>query len=103
MAGFRNVVEGQGLANWWDNGSHQIAFWRGNKGFIAINNEDFAMDVTLQTGLPAGQYCDIISGGKVNNSCTGKTLTVNGDGTMRVQIGYYVEDPVVAIHANSKL
>ncbi len=27
------------VTNWWDNGNHQIAFCRGNKGFIAINNE----------------------------------------------------------------
>jgi alpha-amylase len=103
MAGFRNVAEGQAVQNWWDNGAHQIAFSRGNKAFLAINNEAFGMDVTLQTGLPGGQYCDIISGNKVNNSCTGKTITVNSDGTARINIGYYVEDPVVAIHTGVKL
>lgn len=103
MARFRNVADGQPVRNWWDNNGNQIAFSRGNRAFIAINNEDYAMDVTLQTGLPGGQYCDIISGNKVNNSCTGKVVTVNSDGTMRVYIKFFEEDPVIAIHAESKL
>ena len=103
MVAFRNAAESSPVANWWDNGGNQIAFSRGNKAFIAINNEDFGMDFTLQTGLPAGNYCDIISGNKVNNSCTGKTVTVNSDGTTRVNIKYYEEDPVIAIHVNAKL
>jgi alpha-amylase len=73
------------------------------QAFIAINNDDFAMDATLQTGLSAGTYCDVNSGDKVNNACTGKSVTVNGDGTARIQITYYLEDPVIAIHIDSKL
>lgn len=103
MVKFRNIGDGQAVKNWWDNGGHQIAFSRGDKAFVAINNEDFGMDVTLQTGMPSGQYCDIISGNKINGSCTGKVVTVNGDGTMKVNIPYFSEDPVVAIHAESKL
>lgn len=38
MVKFRNVVHGTELKNWWDNGDQQIAFCRGNKGFITINN-----------------------------------------------------------------
>jgi len=103
MAGFRNVAGSDPVANWWDNGGNQIAFSRGDKAFIAINNENFAMDVTLKTGLPAGSYCDIISGNKINGSCTGKTIQVNSDGTARISIGYFVEDPQIAFHINSKL
>ncbi|RXN11361.1 pancreatic alpha-amylase-like isoform X2 [Labeo rohita] len=72
MAIFRNVANGQPLSNWWDNGNNQIAFSRGNKGFIIINNDDWALDVTLNTGLPMGTYCDVISGDKSGSSCTGK-------------------------------
>jgi alpha-amylase len=100
---FRNAAGTATVSNWWDNGGNQIAFSRGNRAFIAINNEDFGMDVTLQTGMAGGRYCDIISGNKINNSCTGKTITVNSDGTLRVQIKYFEEDPIIAIHANSKL
>lgn len=103
MVKFRNLVEWEPLANWWDNEGHQIAFSRGTKGFIAINNEDFGMDVTLKTGLPAGQYCDIISGNKVGGSCTGKVVTVNADGSARINISNTEQNPMVAIHANSKL
>lgn len=73
------------------------------KAFIAINNDNFGMDVTLQTGLPSGTYCDVNSGNKVNGACTGRTVNVNGDGTARINIPYYQEDPVIAIHIESKL
>jgi alpha-amylase len=48
MVGFKNAVEGTTMNDWWDNGSNQIAFCRGNKGFIAFNNE-FGSD--LNTNL----------------------------------------------------
>ncbi|NXT03689.1 AMYP amylase, partial [Jacana jacana] len=41
MVIFRNVVDGQPFSNWWDNGSNQVAFGRGNKGFIVFNNDDW--------------------------------------------------------------
>lgn len=41
MAIFRNVVNGQPQSNWWDNQSNQIAFGRGNRGFIVFNNDDW--------------------------------------------------------------
>lgn len=41
MVIFRNVVNGQPQANWWDNQSNQVAFGRGNRGFIVINNDDW--------------------------------------------------------------
>jgi alpha-amylase len=103
MAKFRNVADGKPMSNWWDNGSNQIAFGRGDRAFIAINNDNFAMDVTLKTGLPSGSYCDIISGNKVNGSCTGKTITVNSDSSVKVSISNSAEDPMIAIHAESKL
>uniref|UniRef100_A0A8C6W1L6 alpha-amylase n=1 Tax=Nannospalax galili TaxID=1026970 RepID=A0A8C6W1L6_NANGA len=36
MVAFRNVVNGESFANWWDNDSNQVALGRGNKG----NNDD---------------------------------------------------------------
>jgi hypothetical protein len=32
MARFRNTAESKPVQNWWDNGSNQIAFSRGDKG-----------------------------------------------------------------------
>ena len=45
---------GQPVTNWWDNGNDAIAFGRGDKGFLVINNEDNQIDQTLQTGLSSG-------------------------------------------------
>jgi alpha-amylase len=39
MVRFHNTVMGEPIQDWWDNGNDAIAFSRGNKGFIAINNE----------------------------------------------------------------
>lgn len=41
MVIFRNVVSGQPHSNWWDNQSNQVAFGRGNRGFIVFNNDDW--------------------------------------------------------------
>uniref|UniRef100_A0A3P9H2B9 Alpha-amylase n=1 Tax=Oryzias latipes TaxID=8090 RepID=A0A3P9H2B9_ORYLA len=103
MVQFRNVVNGQPHANWWDNGNNQVAFGRGNRGFIVFNNDDWALDVTLNTGLPGGTYCDVISGNKDGGSCTGKQITVGGDGRAHFYINNSEEDPFIAIHAESKL
>ena len=68
MVAFRNIVGNETVKNWWDNGSNAIAFSRGNKGFIAINNDIEAINETLKTGLPAGRYCDIISGNLIGQT-----------------------------------
>ncbi|KAM4642679.1 pancreatic alpha-amylase-like [Discoglossus pictus] len=103
MVIFRNAVNGQAVTNWWDNGGNQIAFGRGNKGFIIFNNETYNMDVTLNTGLPAGTYCDVISGQKDGTRCTGTQITVASNGTARFVISSSAADPFIAIHVNAKL
>ncbi|KAM9108856.1 pancreatic alpha-amylase isoform 2-T5 [Megaptera novaeangliae] len=103
MVVFRNVVDGQPLTNWWDNGSNQVAFGRGNRGFIVFNNDDWALSSTLQTGLPAGTYCDVISGDKIGNDCTGIKIYVSGDGNANFSISNSADDPFIVIHAESKL
>ncbi|XP_028613084.1 pancreatic alpha-amylase-like isoform X2 [Grammomys surdaster] len=103
MVAFRNVVNGHPFANWWDNGSNQVAFGRGNRGFIVFNNDDWALSTTLQTGLPAGTYCDVISGDKVDGGCTGLRVNVGSDGKAHFSISNSAEDPFIAIHADSKL
>ncbi|KAK8733790.1 hypothetical protein OTU49_006479 [Cherax quadricarinatus] len=103
MVEFRNVAHGTDMNDWWDNDSNQISFCRGNKGFIAINNDSWDLKETLQTCLTAGTYCDVISGAKNGGSCTGKTVTVNGDGTAYIEITTSEDDGVLAIHVDSKL
>uniref|UniRef100_G3RSP2 alpha-amylase n=1 Tax=Gorilla gorilla gorilla TaxID=9595 RepID=G3RSP2_GORGO len=103
MVNFRNVVDGQPFTNWYDNGSNQVAFGRGNRGFIVFNNDDWTFSLTLQTGLPAGTYCDVISGDKINGNCTGIKIYVSDDGKAHFSISNSAEDPFIAIHAESKL
>ncbi|XP_001510273.1 pancreatic alpha-amylase [Ornithorhynchus anatinus] len=103
MVIFRNVVDGQPFTNWWDNLSNQVAFGRGNKGFIVFNNDDWPLSEYLQTGLPAGTYCDVISGDKRDDHCTGIKVYVSKDGKAQFSISNTAEDPFIAIHAESKL
>ncbi|CAD7088909.1 unnamed protein product [Hermetia illucens] len=103
MVGFKNAVRGTGLNDWWDNGNNQIAFCRGGSGFVAFNLEPFDFNQTLQTCLPTGTYCDVISGSKVDGKCTGKTVEVGYNGKAKIYIGTSEEDGVLAIHKNARL
>ena len=104
MVGFRNAAAGQGVYNWWDNGGNQIAFSRGNKAFFALNNEGYALTQTLQTGLPSGEYCDVIHGdfNPSNGACSGPTVNVDGSGYASFSINNG-EDSMVAIHVNARV
>ncbi|XP_018575963.1 alpha-amylase-like isoform X2 [Anoplophora glabripennis] len=102
MVEFRNAVEGTVITNWWDNDHNQIAFGRGEKGFVAFTlNGDIVR--SLKTSLPTGIYCDIISGSLKNGTCTGKFVEVDGNGYVTISLCENEEDGVVAIHVNAKL
>jgi len=45
---FQFVTSGTSVNDWWDNGNNQIAFCRGDRGFIAINNEDYPLSGNFQ-------------------------------------------------------
>ncbi|CAH1788535.1 unnamed protein product [Owenia fusiformis] len=102
MVYFRNVVTGTGIEHWWDNGNHQIAFSRGDRGFIAFNNDDSPMNVYIRVSLPPGQYCDIISGGPTVTGCSGTIVTVGDDGNVHVDLSNSLEDPMIAIHTYAR-
>lgn len=48
MVKFRNVVDGTGLNDWWDNDNNQVAFCRGDKGFIAVNGDNVPLNGSFQ-------------------------------------------------------
>jgi len=98
MIGFRNAVNQTKVMNWWDNGWNQAAFCRGNRGFIAINNDKYDLKQNLYTCLQPGTYCDVISGKVEDNKCTGKIVTVRKDGKAYIEILTNEEDGVLAIH-----
>ena len=96
MVSFHNTVQGTAMTNWWDNANNQIAFGRGSKGFVVINNETSAMTQSLQTGLPAGTYCNVLAGSQL---CSGSNITVNSSGYATFTVG---AKQAAAIHINAK-
>lgn len=103
MVEFRNAVVGTAVTNWWDNGNNQIAFSRGNRGFIVFNLEGGSLGRTFQTGLPAGTYCDMATGEKSGTSCTGKSISVDGSGWANIFLPGNEDDGFQAYHVNARL
>jgi alpha-amylase len=86
MVGWHHTVGTAPLANWYDDGANLIAFSRGNRGWIALNNHTGAQTVSVPTGLHQGTYCDIIHGGFHGGGCSGPTVVVDAHGTASVTV-----------------
>jgi len=82
MVKFRSAAHGQAQQNWVAGNANQIAFGRGNVGFVALNNATAAWSRTFYTGLPAGTYCNIVHGLKnaAGAACTSDSVTVDASG-----------------------
>ncbi|XP_065082523.1 alpha-amylase A-like [Ochlerotatus camptorhynchus] len=103
MIGFRNAVAGTEINYWVDNGRYQVAFCRGNQGFIVFNLEVADLDQIMQTCLPAGKYCDVITG-KVNEGvCTGYTIEVDTNGLARIYVAAFGGYGVLAVHVGARI
>jgi alpha-amylase len=106
MVAFRNNTQSAfTINNWWDNGSNQIAFSRGNKGFVVINRQDnTGLNRAFTTGLPAGTYCDIIHANfnSSNNTCSDTTrqITVDARGVATISVNSY---DAVALHVGARV
>ena len=92
MIGFYNAVKGTKVTKWQDDESNNIAFSRGNNGFFAINNDDKQNDVSYNTDLPDGEYCNVYA----SKNCE-KTVTVSG-GKVETTIPSH---SAVALHVNA--
>jgi alpha-amylase len=118
MVGFRNAVNTNWdrVANWWTNGNRQIAFGRGALGFVLINAQPATDPSTfgpegngwIQTGLPAGRYCDVIN----SNITADKTRCIMENGQNVTPVTVFADGkaniPVramdaVAIHVGARL
>jgi alpha-amylase len=86
LVAFRRVVAGSDVNHWWDDGSNAIAFSRGDKGFVAINRETAALDTSVTTGIAAGTYCDLLTGGVTGGACAGTTVAVDSTGDVRLHL-----------------
>jgi alpha-amylase len=92
MVAFRKLVAGTDQNHWWDDRGNAIAFSRGDKGFVAISREDTLVAAPVATGMPAGTYCDLLTGGLVGGACRGTSVVVDSTGTVQVRL-----QPVSAI------
>ncbi len=108
MVGFRNAAIGQAQQNWTvgDNGN-QVAFSRGNVGFVALNNSGSAWTRTFATGLPQGTYCNVINGTKNvgGTACTADSVTVDasGNASFTVPANNSGGNPAVAIYTGQRV
>lgn len=117
MVGFNNAVNANWdpVTNWWDNGNRQIAFGRGALGFVAINAQAGTSPASfgpegngwIQTGLPAGYYCDVIHSSLSDDktACLGDSgsvppIQVYADGKARLQVSAM---DAMALHVGAKL
>lgn len=107
MVAFRTVTSGQGIDYFVTGTANQVAFARGSKGFVAINNEYSAWNATFQTLLSAGTYCNVVQGVLNANKtdCTGGKVVVGADGkvTLSIAANGGATVPAVALHINQKL
>lgn len=92
MIGFYNAVRGTKVTNWQDDDDNNVAFSRGNKGFLAINNTEEPQKVSYKTDLPDGEYCNVYE----SKDCT-KTVSVSG-GKVETTVD---AESAVALHANA--
>ncbi|MBW4461119.1 MAG: alpha-amylase family protein [Nodosilinea sp. WJT8-NPBG4] len=105
MVGFRNATQPVAeVTNWWSNQANQIAFGRGDRGFVAINRETEPLTHTFQTQLPQGRYCNVVQGGlnADGTACANeaKVVLVNRAGQFTATLP---EMTALAIHVEAKL
>ncbi|MDJ1132916.1 alpha-amylase [Streptomyces iconiensis] len=93
MVGFRNTVGAAELKDWWSEGQ-ALAFSRGDKGFVALNNGDGELNRSLKTSLPAGTYCNVASG---LGNCAEK-VQVDDGGTVQLKLPAHA---AVALHTGA--
>lgn len=100
MVTFRKLVAGTDINHWWDDGANAIAFSRGDKGFVALNNSTGTVTVATGTGLPQGTYCDLLSGGRVGNFCAGNSIGIDAAGNTQFGLA---SKTAIAVDAASRL
>lgn len=99
MVGFRAATAAATtLTDWWSNGQNQIAFGRGDRGFVVINREATPLTRTFQTQLPPGQYCEVIHPSIEEAGCDTQ-ITVDVQGRFQATVR---EMDAIAIHRGDR-
>jgi len=82
VAFYNNVRTAPDVQNWWSDGVDRLAFSRGAQGFVFMNRAGDAWTGTVQTGMPAGTYCNRLA---VADDC--QEVVVNEEGQAVVTVG----------------
>ena len=99
MIGFRKATAGAALVTrFWDDGANQIAFGRGDRGFVVINLGAAVLSRAFETDLPPGHYCDVVRGFARDGKCTEPTVVVAEKGVARFDVP---ASSAVAIHVEA--
>lgn len=98
MVGWRAQAQEGQVENWQVGNSNQIAFSRGGS-FIALNRDSSEWSTSLSTGLPEGEYCNVLASIDNDNVQTCSTVTVDQAGMVSVKVPYM---QAVALHAGAK-
>ncbi|KAJ6547108.1 glycoside hydrolase superfamily [Mycena capillaripes] len=108
MIGFYNAAGSAALNNIQKGTSQQIAFGRGNTGFLIINNDGAVWKNIWTTSLAAGTYCDIIHDTNVDPSvCNGPSYVVTQTGMLSGSVAPHdalalvIASPANAVNADS--
>jgi alpha-amylase len=106
MVAFRRATAGQGVNDFTQGSLHQLAFNRGSSGFVAINNERAPWALRFKTRLPAGEYCNVVSGvlNAAHTACGGETVKVDADGYVNLTVAPDggEQTPAVALHIQQR-
>ncbi|MBE7383973.1 MAG: alpha-amylase family protein [Leptolyngbya sp. SIO1E4] len=86
------------VTDWWSNGSNQIAFGRGDLGFVVINREETPLSHTFQTQLPPGRYCEVLHA-STNPAHCDALITVDEQGQFQATVGAM---DAIAIHQGDR-
>ncbi|WP_413558543.1 alpha-amylase [Bdellovibrio sp. HCB209] len=92
MVNFRNQTDKAFyVSNWNTDNTNYVAFSRGNLGFVALNFSGNPITREFQTGLSAGNYCDLTgpSYSRLNRKCTDMKYNVNSNGMTTVTLPPY--------------
>ena len=107
LVAFRNATAGQAMANIQTGSLQQLAYSRGNVGFVALNNDTASWTKTFATGLPAGTYCNVVHGLLASGgaSCTSDSVTVDASGNASLTLGPVGGSsvPAVVIYTGQKV
>ncbi|HET6283915.1 MAG TPA: alpha-amylase family protein [Polyangia bacterium] len=101
LIGFRQATASAPMVtNWWDDGANQIAFGRGDKGFVIINRGATSLRRVFATALPAGSYCDVYPGLPTAAGCAAAPIQVDDAGAVDVSVAPW---SAVVLHVGAQV